>query len=316
MYYIGIDGSGSYSKLLAIDEDEQVIGRHVGNSINVDIHPVEIVKSSIVRLLEEFYKLTNATSDDCGGLCIVFSNNSSVNVYTTMSEIVSQIGISCPLYITNEAEATLSSVTKGGAGVLIVAGVNSAGYAFDENGTQTQCGGLGHLVDDEGSAYWVGMQAVKHAFMSMEGRIPKTVLEQKVKEYFGVNVLHECLSIIYDDDNFSDEKVAGLALSVKYAAKEGDKQAILIEQNAVYALLSIAEALIRQTRLEKHTVVLSGKLFAINDFIRVNLTGLIKKKFKEVDIVFQKDKAELGAAYLAKNTAKGLLKNSFRKATV
>ncbi|PCI31390.1 MAG: hypothetical protein COB53_13245 [Elusimicrobia bacterium] len=48
-----------------------------------------------------------------------------------------------------------------GAGVVVVAGTGSIAYARTANGRSARAGGLGPLLGDEGSSFWIGKQWLK-----------------------------------------------------------------------------------------------------------------------------------------------------------
>lgn len=48
------------------------------------------------------------------------------------------------------------------AGIALIAGTGSVAWGMDEAGGQARSGGWGYLLGDEGSAYWIGREAVRH----------------------------------------------------------------------------------------------------------------------------------------------------------
>ena len=58
-------------------------------------------------------------------------------------------------------------------GIAVIAGTGSVAWGVDAAGTQARAGGWGYLLGDEGSGYWVGREAVRHALrLSNLGREP------------------------------------------------------------------------------------------------------------------------------------------------
>ncbi|MCC3281107.1 MULTISPECIES: N-acetylglucosamine kinase [Arthrobacter] len=49
------------------------------------------------------------------------------------------------------------------AGIGLIAGTGSVAWGMDSDGRQARSGGWGYLLGDEGSAYWIGREAVRHA---------------------------------------------------------------------------------------------------------------------------------------------------------
>ncbi len=302
MYFIGIDGCGNYSRLLAINDEQNIIGRHVGKKIHPEHNTGVNVKQNLLRLIEEFNKLTNTKVINCGGVCIGFNSVLSDNSISELKQIIEEHGFSCPVNIVTEAEMILASEAKKEPGVVVLSNNASVCYAIDKNKKIKQIGGWGFMIDDVGSACWLGKTALKYACLSFDGMIGKTVLIDKIKEHLAIKNFEDCAKIVAKKD-FSPNAFAELALTVKYAAKGGDKIAQDIEEEAAQGLYKAASVLIGRSKLEKNKVILSGSVFSINDKIKERVTELLKNEFKGITVITTKEKPELGAAFLAYNKA-------------
>lgn len=53
-------------------------------------------------------------------------------------------------------------------GVAIIAGTGSAAWGINRDGADARAGGWGYLLGDEGSGYWFGREAVRHALSNMD----------------------------------------------------------------------------------------------------------------------------------------------------
>ncbi|HVO32758.1 MAG TPA: BadF/BadG/BcrA/BcrD ATPase family protein, partial [Elusimicrobiota bacterium] len=76
-------------------------------------------------------------------------------------------GLAKRILIMSDAEAAFHGAfgapqrtrsTRPAAGILIVAGTGSMAYGRDERGRVWRAGGLGPLIGDEGSAFWIGRE--------------------------------------------------------------------------------------------------------------------------------------------------------------
>jgi N-acetylglucosamine kinase-like BadF-type ATPase len=72
------------------------------------------------------------------------------------------------------------AVTGGAPGIVVVSGGGSVAYGRDGAGNSLRVGGWGHAFGDEGSGYWIGLEAVKAALKSRVGLTPKTALAHEV----------------------------------------------------------------------------------------------------------------------------------------
>ena len=61
----------------------------------------------------------------------------------------------------SDSIAALACGTYGGPGVALISGTGCICYAKNSSGKEVICGGWGYLLGDEGSGFWIGLQALK-----------------------------------------------------------------------------------------------------------------------------------------------------------
>lgn len=61
----------------------------------------------------------------------------------------------------SDLELAHAAAFAGGPGVLLIAGTGSSAYAVDGRGKVRRAGGWGPLIGDDGSAFWLGRQALR-----------------------------------------------------------------------------------------------------------------------------------------------------------
>lgn len=298
-YYIGIDGHSTYSRVVALSSEEKVLGRHMGNGVHLQNHR-EKVKENLERLIIELNKMTSTRLKECKGLCASIAGVDTDEDKEELENIFKQMGVTCKIKIVSEQELILATHIRGEAGVAVFAGTGCYAYAKDAQGNTYRCGGYGYLIDDAGSGYSIGMQAIRYAFMSYDGRLPKTALEEKVRAHFSVEAIPDICDIIYSEQ-FNRAKIADLVMAVKQAAEAGDQPATIIEQSSARELSLLARSLIIRGKLQKGKVVLSGNVLLMNDRIQKTFIQLLKKDFPEIEVAATSEKPEMGAAFLAMN---------------
>ncbi|SNB73928.1 N-acetylglucosamine kinase [Arboricoccus pini] len=75
-----------------------------------------------------------------------------------------------PALLRNDVEIAFHGAFAGGPGILLLAGTGSMVWAGAADGTRIRVGGWGDLFGDEGSAYWIGREALARAAMALDGR--------------------------------------------------------------------------------------------------------------------------------------------------
>ncbi|MET1536745.1 N-acetylglucosamine kinase [Burkholderia sola] len=74
--------------------------------------------------------------------------------------------------VVNDVQVAFDGAFAGGGGVLLLAGTGSMAWAGDGSGADIRVGGWGDAFGDEGSAYWIGREALSEATRALDGRGP------------------------------------------------------------------------------------------------------------------------------------------------
>jgi N-acetylglucosamine kinase len=77
---------------------------------------------------------------------------------------------SCPHLVLNDVEVAFDGAFAGDDGVLLLAGTGSMAWA-KVDGESLRIGGWGNAFGDEGSAFWIGREALSLAAQALDGRI-------------------------------------------------------------------------------------------------------------------------------------------------
>ncbi|MGH2550497.1 MAG: BadF/BadG/BcrA/BcrD ATPase family protein [Thermomicrobiales bacterium] len=162
-------------------------------------------------------------------------------VYDILREIVTpeQIWIGAD-YITN-----LTGASAGGPGVVLVAGGGAISYGVTADGREALAGGFGYLLGDEGSAFKIGVAAIRAASRAEDRRGEPTVLEQMVRDYFEIPQIRLIPRIVYRA-GFQRDRISLLTPLVAEAADGGDRIARDIILDAGTSIAEMALGIARQ----------------------------------------------------------------------
>ncbi|MFI5889560.1 N-acetylglucosamine kinase [Actinoplanes sp. NPDC051513] len=81
-----------------------------------------------------------------------------------------------------DAEVAFSSATPHPDGTVLLAGTGAMAVRIRDRHTTSTSDGLGWLLGDEGSAYWIGREAVRAAIAAIGGTGPETALTGTVSD--------------------------------------------------------------------------------------------------------------------------------------
>ena len=148
-------------------------------------------------------------------------------------------------------------------GVTLIAGTGCVAAAQRDRGRKVvRVGGWGHIVDDRGSAYDIGRDALYAAMRDYDGRGPKTMLLRLIMQKLKVSEPQGIIARVYAG-HMAVSEIASLSTVVSRAADGGDDVALemLKEKGRILGELVVSAA----SRLEmldtRFGVSLNGGVF-------------------------------------------------------
>ena len=128
--------------------------------------------------------------------------------------------------VTHDGLIALSGALAGEDGIVAIAGTGS--FTFGRRGDRTmRAGGWGYIFGDEGSAFWIGKEALRAALRREEGWGGETLLYPALLAATGTSNANDALHLFYGPE-WPRSRVASLAVDVSKAAEAGDATAIAI----------------------------------------------------------------------------------------
>jgi N-acetylglucosamine kinase-like BadF-type ATPase len=165
-------------------------------------------------------------------------------------------------------------------------------------------GGWGHLLGDEGSAYWIGLEALRRSIRAEEGRGEPTGMLQAILAYFGIDSYRSLIPAVYGA--FDKGRVAGLAPLVDRFRISGDAQARAIYEAAAEELAALASSLDRALgqRLVRRRLALAGGLLAGNRWLAGEVRSRLAASLPGIEVIGGGREAAFGACMLARRLVK------------
>jgi len=294
--YIGIDGGGTHSFAIAVDSTGRMLATAEAGSLNFFGAGLPTARRSLKKLRESLERqLPPKTQIDrfVVGCAALFSDATNAEKEKLCRGIL-------PLErtrVVSDCQTACFGATLGRPGVVIIAGTGSIVVAQNEDGQQQRVGGWGHILGDEGSAYWMALEAVKAAIAAGEGT--KTRFGRFVRQWFKVKKLTEVVPIVHCPD-FTKERFATLASHL--ARKVGRRDAVFSEicQRGGRALASQALTAVKLARVKTRPlpVYLVGGVLTNNAVVRAGLVTALKNSCA-VRVVKPRLSPLVGAAALA-----------------
>lgn len=268
MYYLGIDGGGTKTRYLLINDKLEKI--YDGESSTIHVHQVGIdgLKNEITTNITKACKKANIKTKD---IAFVFagvpgygeSKEDKLKIDETIKEI-----IEVPYMIDNDAVNGWAAGTACKPGINIVAGTGSIAYGRNKYGKLARCGGWGPGIGDDASAYWIGIKTINEYTKQKDGRNEKTVLVDILEKEYNINYDFEIVDIVFNKLKQDRTKLAALSKVCFLAAEAGCPASKKIFEEAAENLF-------------KHIKSLSKSLEFTDEFI-VSYTGGVFKAGKHI----------------------------------
>ncbi len=203
------------------------------------------------------------------------------------------------IVVSGDVEASLRAAIPAGPGVVVIAGTGSVAYA--ENGERrARIGGFGYLVGDEGSAFGIGLAAVKLLARVYDGRARADETTALAERTLGCNDRDGLIAMVYERP-LDVPKIAALAPSVIAFAGKGNRASTKIVQSAAQELGDLVRLAAQQTGLADGSpaVAFAGGLLRENSLLSSLLETRVSDELPGAAIVRLRDEPARAALRFA-----------------
>ncbi|HEY0797788.1 MAG TPA: BadF/BadG/BcrA/BcrD ATPase family protein, partial [Candidatus Baltobacteraceae bacterium] len=190
------------------------------------------------------------------------------------------------VHVEDDTAIALRSAIPSGPGIVLIAGTGSVAYA-EHDARRVRIGGCGYLLGDEGSAFAIGLAAVRLLARVFDGRARPDETTELVQRALGVTTRDALITTIYDPPRADVARIAGLAPSIVAFAGKGNRAATKIVQGAAQDLGDLVRAAAQQAGLLERSpsVAFAGGLLRENSLLTYVLQGRLTADLPGVAIV-------------------------------
>jgi N-acetylglucosamine kinase-like BadF-type ATPase len=182
--YIGFDGGGSTSRFLV--KRGALAPKTFSYPLNLkytDLNIADSAKNFSVSVKE----ILGSEQSDLVSMCISLSGASNeVSNLEFAAALKKEMHLpKVNIHIESDSSFSLQTAYPGDeSGMLLITGTGSVAIAKKRNGELVKIGGWGRLLGDEGSGYWIGLEALKYYTKVVEGSEDTGKLFGRIKEKF------------------------------------------------------------------------------------------------------------------------------------
>ena len=306
-YALGIDGGGSKTVCILINNKRDILGRGEAGSSNYQSVGIEAAQFSIESAINQAIIATDNIATDsikieaiCLGLAGVGRSKDIEIIKKIVKEIpVTQNIKSENIIISHDAFIALVGGIGNDVGIVVAAGTGSIVFGRNHQGETKRVGGWGYILGDEGGAYQIAVAGMKAAFKYYDGRGIYTSLVEDFKIHFGLHNIEELIEIVYRS-GLGVKEISGLAPIVDNAAFLGDEVANQIIDNAVSKLVKATSVIIDEIFVEREffEIVTTGSVWKGKSQVWERFVKSTNREFADVKVIFPRFEPVYGAGLL------------------
>ena len=157
-YFLGIDGGGTKTTC-AVGDEWNVLASTMSGPSNIVRVGEGKARESLHQCVRQACAAAGITPDQIDGTCIGGSGAARPELAAIVRSILQEV-LSSPIVVVADTETSVEAAFGDGPGVIVIAGTGSSSCGRNSQGRTLRAGGWGFAVGDEGSAHWIGRQAV------------------------------------------------------------------------------------------------------------------------------------------------------------
>jgi N-acetylglucosamine kinase-like BadF-type ATPase len=275
----GVDGGGTGTRAVIMDEKKQVIGEGQAgpsNPLRVGIaNAATNVRQAVDRACAEAGLHRDDILHATIGLAGVRRKDIRDVTLAKLGECLKEVR---SVELLPDGEIALYGATDGQPGLVVIAGTGSICCGRNRQGKHVCAGGWGPIVGDEGGAAWIARKALQAVARASDERGPKTALTAAALMYFKVTTPDDLSTAIYSP-SMTNDRLAGFGRDVVRVARASDEVAIEIIREAGRELGIVAVAVIKKLRMqtEKFPIATVGGVYGAGELILESMREEIHK---------------------------------------
>lgn len=313
MNFLGVDGGGTKTEFIMIDEWGKILGHALKPTCHYKQTSLDNFKKVIEEGITEVCNEANISISeiDCSFLGIP-GYGEIIEDVEKIESIVENILSSKNYKCGNDSEVAWAGSLGCKPGINIVAGTGAIGFGVDSSGNFARSSGWGYFCGDEGSAYWIGKKTIEIFSKQADGRLKKTPLYEIMRSELDIKDDFDLLNIVLNKLEMKRNKIGKLAKILYKAAEENDKMALEVYSEAAYEHHLTIKTIINKLDFKKNEDILvsySGGVFNAGEYILEPLKRYLAEENNNIQLISPILKPISGAALYALTICLGKVEN-------
>ncbi|GAA1679866.1 BadF/BadG/BcrA/BcrD ATPase family protein [Glycomyces endophyticus] len=178
---LGLDVGGTSSRAIATTLDGEIVGRGDAGGGNPLAVPPDLAAAEVARALHGALAGTDPARIAAAVLGLAgVSGFDQPETAAAFQRVWNAAGLRCPVRAVGDAQVAFASGTDEPLGTVLIAGTGAAAARIDGDRITRVGDGLGWLLGDRGSGFWIGRKAAADTALRLQAGLPPTLLTELV----------------------------------------------------------------------------------------------------------------------------------------
>jgi N-acetylglucosamine kinase-like BadF-type ATPase len=215
-YLLGIDGGATKTLAAVLDLEERAIHlAHAGPS-NEDAVGASAAVAALVDVAHEALARAGIDAAELAAAVLAVAGTDTEAIVRQVREAQGDDWI-----VVNDVVGAWAAATAAQPGIGAISGTGSNVFGVGADGSAWRVGGWGHLLGDEGSGYWLGVESIRAALRDRDGSGPETELSEAVIAFFDAPTVEALASLVYSKP-LGKSEIAAVSVETCTLAGQGD----------------------------------------------------------------------------------------------
>lgn len=291
-YYLGIDGGGTKTAFIVIDDNNEIVYQKVLGPSSLDTVPlIDIEKLLLTEGKNIPYKIS-AIFAGIGGISCDNDKLSINNILKKFDCLLPTGKVESDNDVINALYGSLCAQD----GIVIIAGTGSVAFG-KWKGQYARSGGYCYQEGDAGSAYYIGYRALQYLARVIDGRKEESTLSTELMETIKCYDYSSLASYFVNSSRTEIAKLAPVVCSNK------SKKALEIVEDAVEEMIEMIVAVYKRLNINYEECLFSiiGSLGNNSNLYKGLLLEKLEKINPKIKYIPKMHDASFGASLKAKS---------------
>ncbi|HTZ85296.1 MAG TPA: BadF/BadG/BcrA/BcrD ATPase family protein [Solirubrobacteraceae bacterium] len=273
-YLLGLDGGATKTLAAVLDLERRAVHLARGGPSNEDAVGPQAAAGTLVGVAEQALERAGVDAEGLAAGVLAVAGVDTDAICRQVRGAGHEDWI-----VVNDVVGAWATATGAQPGIGTISGTGSNVFGVGFDGSSWRVGGWGHLLGDEGSGYWFGVESIRAALRDRDGSGPETALSDALVKFFGVGSVEAAAALVYSKP-LSKAEIAAFTVETQRLAGEGDEVARELYRRGAELLGEQVAEVARRTGMaqaDSFPVGLIGSVFKAGELFVKPLAAVVHR---------------------------------------